>query len=347
MTARRFHLCASLTAGLLVTAPSVALASEDCLDGWVAMEPAFTDTIPADGVIALRADGYGPDESVDIAVYPNFGEPIAGALERSAGMLVWRPAQPLTPGLGYTLHLRAYNRAADEYCGFPEEIELLETFTASEPGRPEPRWELIDVRHWVEVHPSGASEDIVCCDGAYPWYDDYQGGYALGDQCAATRGEGRLHTAYAIAPEAWRLGQGQLGYRPFYDLEVEHAYVSAFDPDVPLPCAELSATDLVTGYVLRGPPVCPDPALAEQLGEYVLDPRDTLTCDTLQTCEEAEDSILGWDPDDCRRWRGEGCGCAANGRGDAATLGLVVLLAALRRGRRRSRSATDSAGSRG
>ncbi len=311
------------------------MASEDCLDGWVAMEPAFTETIPADGVIALRAEGYGPDESLEFTVYPNFDEPIAGALERSAGMLVWRPEEPLTPGLAYTLHVRAVNSFPDEWCGFPKEIELLETFTATEPGRPEPRWDLFHVRHWVEVHPSTEHGDIVCCEGAYASYD-VPTGYTINDLCAATRGEGRLHTGYFIDPEAWRLGLGQLGYRPFRDLDVDDEHVSAYDADIPLPCAEISATDLITGEVLRGPPVCPDPGLEEELGAYILDPREALTCDKLQTCEEGD---WGWDPDDCHRWRGEGrgCGCAAEGEGGAAALGLVLLLAALRPWRQRPR----------
>ncbi len=330
----------ALAAGLLIAAPSIATASDDCLDGWIAMEAAFADAIPADGVIALRAAGYGPDESLEFTVYPNFGEPIEGALERRAGMLVWRPAQPLTPGKGYTLHLRAENGYPDEKCGFPAQIELLETFTATEPGRPDPRWELFEVRHRVQVHPSTASEHIVCCEDAYPSMD-YEWGYTLGDQCAATRGEGRLHTIYSIAPEAWRLGQGQLNYGPFPGLDVDHERVSAYDLDVPLPCAELSATDLITGELLRGPPLCPDDGLEELLGEYTLDPRDALSCEKLHTCKEEDD--YGWDPDRCRRWRGEGegCGCAADGHRGAATLALLLLLAALRRRRLPSRAAAS------
>lgn len=351
MTATRARPLVALAACVLfAAAPSTATASDDCINAWYELVPAFTDTVPADGVLAIRSQGDGPLTSLEATVYPNLSEPIDGALEWSEGILVWRPAAPLTPGVGYTLHLRADNSNYDwlaEQCGFPLEIDVLAEFTATDPGRPTPRWDALEARHWVERHPSTAHEDIVCCDGEVPNYTPYYG-YSLGQSCATTRENGRLHAAVTIDPAAWSEAQGQLVYHPFYEVADEVELIAA--DGSALPCLDLVAADLSTHAIHRGPTICPDPALAEELGEYVVDPRDTLTCDKLQTCEERED-FGGWDPDKCQRWRGEGgCGCATDERGGAASLGLFVLLAALRR-RRRSRSAsapnTDTPRSRG
>lgn len=310
-----------------------AAACDDCIEGWLALTPAFAETIPADGVLAFRYDGYGELDALTLTVRGEDEALVDGSAELSEGPLVWRPAAPLTVGERYTFALLASNLYGS--CGVDEiaEIELAGEVTATEPVRPQPRWDAIEVNHRVDVHLSRDVEDVVCCEGDAPELTGC--GYYLGESCTSLHGEGFLHTDFRIDPAAWPEAQGQLYYAPFGST-YDEAEVVAYDADDPFPCAVLTATDLATGEVHKGPTRCPDPALEDDLGERSLDPRESLPCEQLQVCE-IDEAYGGWDYTDCRRWRGDGCGCAANERGGAASLGLFVLLAALRR-RRRPRS---------
>ncbi len=315
---RRVHrlVFASLVLGPLA-APGVASACDDCLAGWQVIEPAFTDEVPADGVLAFFTRGGGELSRIAIEVRPAGGEALAGALERSGALIVWRPAEALEVGQSYSVQMLGLNGTYEE-CYEYEDLEADAAFTAIAPLgplRPEPRWDAISVRHWVEVHPSTALDELVCCEGSYPG-DSYCGRGATVEGCAATRGEARLHGEFIIDPSARAEALGQIEYLRFSSAEdrVEEIYGLYSDEPYPFPCAELTAIDLITGEELAGPTICPDPALQGELGEVVLDPRATLQCEELHTCEIRDTDVftLGWDPESCRRWRGEGCGCVAD-----------------------------------
>lgn len=333
----RSLVIATLAVGLLLR-PGSASACDDCEGGLEALEPAFAAELPADGVLAFfESGGYGFNETIAIEVRPAGGEPIAGAIHYRGAMILWLPAAPLEAGQSYAVHVHVDN--SNSYaCYELEDLDVDAAFTAIAAGaRPQPRWDAIEVRHWVEAHPSRALDDLVCCEGSRPG-DSYCGAPPSTEGCAATRGVRRLHAEITIDPTARAEALGQLDYGQFPGAE-DRVEVTYFDGETPLPCVALRATDLATGELHEGPVICPDPALEAELGEVTLDPRETLECESLQVCEIRETDVfaVGWDPDDCRRWRGEGCGCVAAGPRPAAPLllGLGLGLLALARGRRR------------
>ncbi|MCA9663659.1 MAG: hypothetical protein KC486_35340 [Myxococcales bacterium] len=321
----------ALAACVLLVADEAA-ACDDCDDSWQEVTPAFADTIPADGVLTFRYSGYGDLDTLTLTVRSEDEALVDGAAELSEGPLVWRPAAPLTVGERYTFALLAANPYGSCNNDTPAEIELEGEFTATEPVRPQPRWDAVEVTHRVEVYRSHALEDVVCCEGDAPEITGC--GYLLGEECTSLHGDGHLHTDFRIDPAAWPEAQGQLYYAPF-TTTYDGAEVVTFDDSDPFPCAVLTATDLATGEVHKGPTHCPDPALEDELGARSIDPREALPCEKLYVCEIDED-YGRWDYTDCRRWRGGGCSCATAGPTGAAPL-LVLLAFAFARRRRTRR----------
>jgi len=326
-------LIVTLLSAVLLLRTGVAEACDDGPYPWQAVEPAFAAEVPADGVLAFFSRGGEAYWEVKVEVRSAGGELLGGALERSDALILWRPLLPLKEGEEYSVQARADN---SDYGA--EDVEWSGTVRASAPvgsQRPEPRWDAITVRHWVELHPSTDLDDQVCCLGSLP-RDSTCGSSSAADGCAPTRGTHRLHAELTIDPSARAEALGQLHYLDFDQADNQVEQLPSSPSSNPLPCVVLRATDLITSESIQGPTICPEAALEAELGEVELDPRETLSCESLQVCEIHETDVfsMGWDPEDCRKWRGEGCGCVTSAPQPVGPLLLGLALLALTRGRR-------------
>lgn len=324
-------LIVTLLAAVVLLRTGAAIACDDSPYGWQDITPAFAAKVPADGVLAFFLEGFGEVGDLQVEVRLGDSEPLAGTIEESGAHFLWRPAQPLVEGQQYSVQAHSDNSFTSG-----EDIEWSGTVTASAPLgplRPEPRWDAITVRHWVELHPSTDLDDLVCCKGSLP-RDSYCDSPSAADGCAPTRGTRLLHTEFTIDPSARAEALGQLRYLDFdgADNQVEKV---AFSPSSN-PCVVLRATDLISGELLEGPTSCPEAELVDELGEVDLDPREALPCKALQICEIDESGLFtrAWDPKHCRRWRGEGCGCIVSAPQPVGPIVLGLALLALARGRR-------------
>lgn len=342
---RARSVASALALWLGATPLAAAAADEDCTKGWYRFEPAFTDAIPTDGVLAFYNPGRGTSDTIWAEVWREDGDPsqlVAGALEFNTEWVVWRPDAPLDAGQRYAMRLHASNAwllHTGPYCDLASELEVEVSFTALDAPRPQPDWDAITIRHRVEVSPSTRLDALVCCEGSYPERGPDEV-WILDDRCTTTYATGELFFEHDLDPEAWGAALGQLAYLGFSpsSLQLEEGYYFEDDVGQPLPCTANGAIDLATGEHHQSPVTCPDPSLGPLIGTFSLDPRDALACEDLHYCTEYG-GVPGWDPNTCRPWRGDaGCGCATAGSGqDTAGLLALLLVAAGRRQRRRRR----------
>ncbi|MDC0719972.1 hypothetical protein [Nannocystis bainbridge] len=314
-------------AGAAVVFPNEASACtpDPCAyaEVWQSLDPLNAGAIPTDGVLLLQGARFGdePDEdwlaTIDLSVTLD-GQPIAGAIEASGfhGLLVWRPAEPLTPG-DYKVTGEVDNPDYDnfEYCSF--DFDLAFDFTVvAEPSTPlgPP---LVERTAEVNLHEREELASLVCCDGAMPGqFDSYCGsaggvGWEEGF-CAVTRGLGvllvemKVDTGLPPATAALVVRQAVVDGEPGLP-ELDDALRAGSEVAF---CTAVRLTNVATGEVVTSEAVChgSEPEIVAQLGEQVIDPSAALTeacASTAYTCEIGEAGDR-WDPGACTPWPGGG-----------------------------------------
>lgn len=303
-------------AGLFALVPDEAEACSPSPCSYTAfiedVQPINTGAIPIDGVLVLQATG-GRLVDIDLPaelelVVTRDGQPIAGAVELTdnVGILIWRPAAPLEPGV-HQLDLHFEN--ADDYgygCGPSSSdvsAQLLVEDKLSAPLEPPV------LTHELKVSIDGSEElgDLVCCDDAFPIDGDYCGDgvpYWYEGDCAPHSGTGFLQVVTKIEPQADPGTSGLL----LRSLLVEGALSMSgvvdeasarFDHPF---CTQVKLLNLATGETVVSEPVCHGQDLVDQLGPQSLDPVAELAgkcVGPLYTCAINEDAPRGWDPENC------------------------------------------------
>ncbi len=137
------------------------------------------------------------------------------ALGPAPNTLVWRPDAPLSPGTSYSLEIVADNTVfADAWCA-DATVTAQAEFAADDLGLPvaaAPPLEVVFASEVMEEHELAA---LVCCDGAIPYVGGCTGPPWDEGFCASTKGWGWLAATVTLDAAAWSDARGQLGYIGF------------------------------------------------------------------------------------------------------------------------------------
>ncbi|MBL8976299.1 MAG: hypothetical protein JNK56_37185 [Myxococcales bacterium] len=307
----------ALVGALLLRVDAASACDPDpCFDAdlWETLEPVNAALIPSDGVLVLQGSnrGFAPDWVDDVTLEVTLGGiPVDGALEAPGmdGVLVWRPAAPLQPGV-HAVKGALNNPDELEYCS--PDLVLDFEFTAEAGPAVALTPPTVTAMESVSVTPADSLTALVCCEGVVPetLYNDCGDGgpdYPAGG-CGRKEGTGWLEVQLPIAP---MLPVGTAGLLAF-TLKVDGvAGNSTLSPQLswrasaPF-CTEVVATNLASGEEVTTAKQCHGDTVADQLGAQVLDPTLEITCtEPLQTCELGE-LDEAWDPAKCTPWPGSG-----------------------------------------
>lgn len=365
---RRSLILAILAGAAAFAAPGRADACfpASC-SAWKAFTPAFGPTIPAEGVLVFQYTfGEYTDPSADALAALTFsvedegGAPIAGtlALGPALNTLVWRPDAPLSPGTSYSVELVADNTTLDESWCADAMVTLQADFAADDLGLP------ITAPPPIEaVFSSALMEDfdlaaLVCCDDATPYTGGCDSPPWDTGFCASTQGWGWLNAELSLDAAVWKDARGQLGYNGF-DFGATSSQLQSPQSF----CVTPEAINFATGETVKGPMLCPDAAVAAELGAKPRDPGAALATSCIGDPYTCVVDGGTWDRSMCQPWGagdsdttpteggsdmgssgadtgqqdGKDGGCACDSAPRSSPAGLLVLLALLRR-RRRARS---------
>jgi hypothetical protein len=343
----------------------------DLIEFWSTLAPVNAAQIPSDGVLVLQGAYHGTWDddalaTVELAV-TLAGEPVAGAIERSPapGVLVWRPAAPLTPGAAYELSGSVSNMNPSGVTCADSTVPIAgDLVIAAEPGAPLGQPGLSGTPS-VSIEPIVKLTTLACCAGEQPNY--YVGscdGPSLSFDpavCAPIRGVGYLTVTLTGTPAAEGPAAQQILYtRRIIGAPAVMSLEPAFEWTAEEPfCAAIEALDLASGVITTSQSLCFGDMLVDELGPQDLAVPETLTC-ALRQCEVVE---TGWNLKNCdavdpaadssTAGGGEdgdkGCGCNSGGAGEgvggpgggggagqgAVLLGLLGVLGLGRRRRAR------------
>lgn len=292
------------------------------VDTWNSALPMFDADIPTDGMLLVRF--LGPSDVPPMVEFITLevtldGAPVAGALEEIGvdGLLGWRPAAPLAPTSQYVVAGTIHNvdfQPGLEFCGeefVPFEFEFG---TAAGPMPPLAAPEVF-AETAVGVAEKLTLEDIVCCDGAYPyWFGGCGGGGSVDYNegfCARLQYTGRLDvrvigtlgdlgpTAPMLAAELVVDGVPEAG-----QLVVGAEFQLRASASQPV-CTEVVLRNVVTAEVVSTPAQCHGQDLAGQLGPQTLTPDSpllTTECAGQPYVCEIDEAGDSWDPDRCVPW---------------------------------------------
>lgn len=282
--------------------------------GLEAVDPVNADAIPIDGVLALKTAGTVDLASIQWTVTRD-GQPVDGALEKPEvpDILLWRPAQPLTPGPHQVTGMVVNSDEDPDDC-VPDMLALdFEFLVEAEPSAPLAA-PTIDVQETVSVKEVVALDGLVCCDGAMPSDNGLDCGPAdpsifwSEGHCQPTRGAGTLRAKFSVttglpaATDALVTRQLVVDGAPYDQprLGVSPLFVST----QPF-CTEVVLRNLATGETLTTPQQCHGADVADQLGDQPIDPGPGLAAvcsGAAYTCAILDDVVPRWDPAQCTEW---------------------------------------------
>ncbi|MCA9659792.1 MAG: MYXO-CTERM sorting domain-containing protein [Myxococcales bacterium] len=307
-------LCFSLPLLALTIAPrDVEACSPAYCRAWKSVSIAHSTPIPADGVLVLAAE-YGewtaPEETDLAAVYVEVsgegGELINGTLELSESPLaiLWRADEPLMPGLEYDVLVAIDNTIFGEeaYCA-DDYVGVEGVFETAAPGLPETAAPPIAAEEELSYALDMALENLVCCDGAYPYVEmcgDGQSGWFEG-HCATTLQNGRVTLAMTLDADAYAATGGQIGVQGWKPGELTHSYTFGEDG-----CFGVTAVNFATGEVVAGESICLSPEAVAHFGPQAIDPSEELAgacAGDPYTCDIVDES---WSEEACAPWPADG-----------------------------------------
>lgn len=309
-----------LSAGLIALAPEVAEACspDPCWGSTRVGEVKAVNaaSIPVDGVLVLQTlHNSGVVDTDALAglelTVTRSGQPVAGAIEDTdgAGVLVWRPAAPLEPGV-YLVEGALENGEDDayydDYCG-PDVVDIDLEFTVVNASAEPHAAPKVAAEESVEKIPSTALADHACCDGGFAYL-----GYSCGPEyvgwnegfCAPTAATGYLRVVLEISSDAPTATKGLLLTTVRKDGEIVYTGLDTqfFTSGPKQTCTVVEQTNLATGEVVAAAEQCHGQDVAEQLGPQVLDPNVEIAdkcTGPLYTCEVKADDDFSWDPEKC------------------------------------------------
>lgn len=286
-------------------------------------------TIATDGVIAFeyersvdvideaQALGY-----VEVVVADDMGNQIPGALEpwSTVGIALWRPSTPLPPdtSLQVTIVVDNAGLGADtspRWDGCHPDIAFDLPIITTSDTLPElvsdgvaPTSELLHTDILSDL------ADLVCCDGAYPTYDELD---CLGEgtqwsegHCATTLGYVRLEAGFEFEAlqaldtheDLLAVMVGDAGWTAQADIDATRVSILHTEPF----CAHLDVWSLARGTRVSTEEVCFGEEVADMLGTVELDPSKELLAQCAGTpyvCTVEDDGFGNtWNMRECESW---------------------------------------------
>lgn len=306
--------CFIASAVALVTAPNEASACspEECYV-WTEFSIAHSSPIPADGVLVLAAKfGNGSPVEEDLAAFNvevsgEGGEIINGVLTLNDAPLavIWRPDEPLMPGLVYDVVASVDNTIFGDVGSCAEEFFSTEgSFETAPTGLPETIVPPIEVVEDLYLPDDFSLDSMVCCDGAFPvsescfgevdWLDGY---------CASLVENWRVKLSMTLDAEVMAANGGQIGVLGWSAGDLEK--VVSYGEDK---CFETSAVNFATGEIVAGESVCVSAESAAELGPKAVDPSADLDAKCTGEPYTCTDNFDGWNKDECEPWPDSGSG---------------------------------------
>ena len=318
MAYSRIYTLSCIAIAAVLAAPNVAEACspDPCYfdSVWLSdLAPVNHAAIPSDGVLVLQATSGGQQPFATLADFlaltvTRDGEPVAGALEDVgiAGVIVWRPGEPLVEDATYAV-TGTFNNPAEAVefgCG-QAAINLDFEFAAVAPSE-QLAAPAVTAEAVVAFVESADLAHLVCCDGAYPAQQDCGGeqAYWTDGACAATRGIGYLDLDIAAASPLAPATAGLLATSVKIDGEEVYrglAPALTIRQNGPV-CVVVEQVHLASGETIAASEQCLGQDVSGELGPRDLDPSAALDeqCEgTLYACEIAEDYPSQWDPEQC------------------------------------------------
>lgn len=319
----------SLALGLAVVTCAVAREAAACFDigdpcrgfdTWNGVQAVFDSAIPTDGMVLLQFFGpadMGPTIDLLAIEVTLDGSPVAGVLEAiGVGARVgWRPAAPLAPSRTYVATGSLHNPEFEPnlpFCGEEFVPFMFEFTTASGPMPPLVAPEVFAEEKFGFVEPL-TLEDIVCCDGAFPYRLSGCGGSTVDYNegfCVPLMHTGRIELKLAGTlgkpgdPAPMVAAQVVVDGVPEAPELVFGDFVLRTSAPGPV-CTEVALRNFVTGATVSTMKQCHGQGLAGQLGPQVLEPNSPVLADNCvggpYVCE-VDEFDEEWDPDRCMTW---------------------------------------------
>ncbi|MEZ4385438.1 MAG: MYXO-CTERM sorting domain-containing protein [Nannocystaceae bacterium] len=305
-------LCLSVPLLALTIAPrDVEACSPLFCRAWKSLTIAHSTPIPADGVIVIAAefgDGTIAEETDLAALYVEVsgegGELYNGTLELSAAPLaiIWRPDEPLMPGLEYDVLVTADNLVfGDEaYCA-DDSVFTEGVVTTAVPGLPETAAPPVSAEEELFEQMSADLDDLICCDGAFPFLEMCSGEASWTEgHCASTAAHGLVSLKMTLDGDAYAAMGGQIGVEGWVPGELTHDVTFADDG-----CYAINAVNFATGEVVEGESICLSAEAVASFGKKDVDPTAELEGACVgqpYTCEVmgevwSEEACMDWPPD--------------------------------------------------
>jgi MYXO-CTERM domain-containing protein len=346
--------------GWTATRPAWGHCGDECWNPLPMALPPTSSEVAVDGVLAFAPGHRRAERALEfftMKVLDAMGEEVAGTFEvfEDFSVFIWRPAQPWTAGATYTVitHVDTAAWATAEYGAMPGACITYDqesTVTVAAEPLPAAAAAPLVVTSEHRVERLEAPEDLVCCDGAYPWPQSSPGSCPVGGGrlvvspgfCTHLREHGWLEISYDLDREGLPATvasnfAGRL-------LGPDDAPVFGWKTNLHAPgCLQLESIDLARGEVFVDER-CFGDDVADALGPLEVDPTSTLaaSCEGQAYVCEGKSS---WNPELCTTWpegqyypppedepaeesgapaQSDGGGCSAHERGPG-WLGLVVL----------------------
>lgn len=343
--------CLIASLALLGAREAAACTPDPCAEivAFVGLEPANDKPVPTDGVLIVQANWFGELEPelllTGLTLTVRLGDDVLdGALEPTdlTGVLVWRPAAPLTPAAAHQVTGAFTNPdGVPSVCAAPVVDVAFEFITADGPAQPLATPTLVATEILTET-PQVKLDTIVCCDDAYPRQQAYCGiSHGLvwsHGQCASKLSLARVRLDINSRTNVDEATAGQLVRTLYQDGAPSSPGLGGrFGRSIDQPtCFTVAHTSLATGETVMSDEVCLGEEFADQIGDSPQDPWIELAGCTDQpyTCEVVDDA---WDRDACTPFEtprpGDPPGCSCTSAPAGAPLLALPLLTLIRRRR--------------
>lgn len=285
---------------------------------WTEVALANPGELPRDGVLTLTGTRWGGGlaeatfPAIEVVVERG-GASVSGALEGMGltDAFLWRPAQPLAPGVldvTITIDNDAIDaEAPDGECG-PAKLERGLSVTVTDAVTPPLAPPGLQITAEVAIDSSADLDEYVCCDGGLI---HEQVGSCTPEltwdegTCAALRAHAELRGWFERSDDEPELVAGALLYRLVVDGdEADRSLTGSLAHRTAQPfCALVEVESLATGEVVATSERCYGQDLSGPLGSLMCDPTGTLAgCQG----EPYRCAASGgeWDPEACQPWDG-------------------------------------------